>query len=209
MSNFSNDAHKHDAEQLVDIPNQASAIELDCGEDALSPMRSLAQQASFIQLFKLESLGPNQAKIDLGQDSAQVTRIRVLEKAQELALALHGRPAVMPEELARWRKDSAFGFRFGESGVIAVNCNVAGSADLTRPELAPGLNNLDVCDLATLHAVHFAATGEDLFSGNLVRARNGTLGFNRNGLFVFSHLDSDRDEHQACLVSSQAIPWQG
>lgn len=133
------------------------------------------RQQEFIRKYDVKKLGKGQVQFTLPKGSS---RLDLLNDAQALAPKLVGTLAIGSSLLEEWADDQAFTRKVGRDTKRAIDGNVKGSKSKTRKQQrAEGWNDVDMCDLAVAHAVYLIATKKDLFGGNMVRARGGTLAF--------------------------------
>jgi len=160
-----------------------------------------ARQAALVSKFSIEVLGEGKIRLCLNGAS----RIEFLDAVQAVASELHGSPAVYADRLERWRRDKDFTAATDPASIIAVDGNVSGSTTKTRKEQEKrGWNDVDLSDLAVAHAAYFLATGKDMFSNHVVRARGGALCFDEVGLGVSA--DGGRFN---IVAASAALPSRG
>lgn len=192
----------------ADIATQKQAVGDDPAKlDELSlaglePISLDTRRAELMKEFRIEAVGEGQVYFTLGG----VSRIEFLRKVQEVVPELFGRPVLLPDTLQEWEAESAFTATPANGGrEIGVDGSVADSTDKTRAEQeTKGWNNVDIADLAVAHAAYFLATGKDLFNCNVVRAREGALGFNSVGLYVYKFYCADAPAEG--VAASAALP---
>ncbi len=155
---------------------------------------------------KITVLGERKVSLTLPEG---MSRADFLHKVQPLVREVYGRDVIPPNRLEAWATDMEFTAKPSKYSqtVIAIDGHVAGTTHRTRAEQVLFLDKQrlqmpDLCDLAVAHAAYFLATGKDLFSGDIVRARGGALYFNSSGLHVRNCYGDDyRDRHVAAASS--------
>jgi len=171
-------------------------------KDQLPPVEAVSIEsgrAALLNEFGIKVVGKGKVRLSLGGTS----RIDFLRKVRDVAMKLHGPPAIYGPQFELWAKEAAFIAKPEKGGAVGVNGNVAKSSGKRRAEQeAKGWNNVELCDLAVAHAAYFLATGKDLFGGYAVRARNGVLRFNAHGLHVD---DYGGDIRSSDIVASVAL----
>ena len=178
--------------------------ELNLAKESFSAFRSkLTARELFILKYNITTGDPSGHEVQLELPKG-VSRAQFLLEAQ--ALGVGGQNAVWPAQLTKWLNDEAF--KSGESKItkLRIDGNVAGSTDKTRELQEDFLTKKGVAmpsleDLAVAHVAFFILAGNDLFQGNVVRARGWALNFDADGLSVSDWLDAYRYD----LIAAAAV----
>jgi hypothetical protein len=173
-------------------------------EKALGPNAEARRQA-LIADCKITVLGEGKVSLTLPEG---MSRAEFLGKVQPLAKEVYGGDAIYPPRFDKWAADKEFTAKPSSPVPIAIDGHVEGSTWKTRDEQVVFLDKQrlsmpDLSDLAVAHAAYFLATEKDLFQGEVVRARGGTLGFYSDGLDVGFY---DVDVRTAGVAASASLP---
>ena len=169
------------------------------GELSIQPSSIEVRKQEFITKYNVKVLADGQVSFKLPSGAS---RLDLLNEAQALAPELISQPAVYPDRLAKWAQDAAFTTKVTEATSRSIDGNVRDSTWKTRAKQeTKGWNDVDLADLATAHQAYLIATGKDLFSGNVVRARGGALCFHVSGLRVYDYVGDFRNSIVAAFAS--------
>ncbi len=170
-------------------------------EDGARKIRAIEPQSRFVTKYSIKVLGDSQVSFKLPRGTS---RVDLMNEAQALAPELFKKKAVSPSCLEIWNNDLAFTEKVMLDLEKSIDGSIKSSNLMTRTEQeARGWNNIDMRDLATAHVAYLIATGQDLFANNVVRARDGALGFNDGGLSVSNYRDDLRGFY---IAASAALP---
>ena len=178
-------------------------------ETLVLPIRSLKEQFEqlslqerFVYKYSVEKINDHQVQLVLPKG---VSRIDLLNEAQEIARGLYGRDAVWPIKLKDWGKEHNFTSKTTSTTKLCIDGRVkeldAKSREeqerLLKEQMAP------LADLAVAHTAFFILTGKNLFQGQAVRACGGALGFYSDGLGVAYYDDASGNDD---VSASRSLP---
>lgn len=126
--------------------------------------------------------------------------LTLLQDAQDLAAKFCPRSVINPGLLTDLTANDASNAVSSRAIDLYIESSVADSKQRSRSYLSQqNLRMPELWELAAAHAACFAATGLDLFDGNIMRAKEGALYFPQGGLDRYVH---DGGGPSPCIAAS-------
>ena len=176
--------------QSLERVNALLAMGIKClrGEATITDSAATAnlsvRRQDFMNRYGVTVLDDSKASFILPKGSSV---LNLLMDAQALAPDLYNRDAIYHGRLIDWSVNKAFTSSVTRNTEYSINRAFADSTSKTRFDQKSPLETqkvelLGLEHLAAAHVVYLIATGNDLFAGNVARARDGALFFFDSGL---------------------------